>query len=313
MAERPDGQVGAAGYESWFVSAHDPLSRRALWIRHTRHRPREGTISAATWCTFIDRDGGRPPAVIKEVFSAFPPDVTAGPGQFRGHATMGTDRARWDLAITGEQPPLRPLRPPILYRSPVPRTKLEATVPDGLVTGTLEIDSRAVSVSGWRVTVGHNWGSEHADTWVWLHAAAFGGAPEAWLELVLARIRVGPLRLPWTAMGALSAGGALTLLGGLGRRSSVDAGPGWLAADLRSAGARLGISVTAEDEEPVVVTYTDPAGGLRTVRHNALSGVELTVHRPGTADITLSSSCGAYEYGTSQGMPGITPRPLPEG
>jgi hypothetical protein len=313
MAEQADGQLGAAGYESWFVSAHDPVSRRALWIRHARHRPRAGTESAATWCTVIDRDDGMPPAVVKEVFSAFPPDVAAGPGQFRGHATMGTGRARWDLTIASEQPPLRPLRPPILYRSPVPRTKLEATVPDGLVTGTLEIDDRAITVSGWRATVGHNWGTEHADTWVWLHAAAFGGAPEAWLELVLARIRVGPLRSPWTAMGALSVGGSLTFLGGLGRRPRVDARPDRLTADLKSPAARVRMSVTSADEDPVVVTYTDPAGGRRTVRHNALSGVELTVHRPGTPDITLSSSCGAYEYGSSQGMPGITPRPLPEG
>src|SRR5213080_3928139 len=103
---------------------------------------------------------------------------------------MGEQSARWDLAVTGEQPPLRPLRPQMLYQAPLPRTKLEATVPDGDVTGTLEVDGREVTVSGWRGTVGHNWGSEHADSWVWLHAAGFDAAPEAWLELVLARSSV---------------------------------------------------------------------------------------------------------------------------
>jgi hypothetical protein len=81
------------------------------------------------------------------------------------------------LAITGAQPPLRPLRPPVLYRAPLPRAKLEAVVPDGQVTGMLQVDDRPVSVSGWRGTAGHNWGSEHADSWVWLHAADFGAAP----------------------------------------------------------------------------------------------------------------------------------------
>jgi len=52
---------------------------------------------------------------------------------------------------------------------------------------------------------------------VWLHAADFDAAPLAWLELVLARIRIGSARLPWTAMGALSLGGEQILLGGLGR------------------------------------------------------------------------------------------------
>jgi hypothetical protein len=76
-----------------------------------------------------------------------------------------------------------------------------------------------VSVSGRRGTVGHNWGAEHADCWVWLHAAGFGTAPQAWLELVLARIRAGPARSPWTAMGAHG-------LGGRSRRAGWAGGPG---------------------------------------------------------------------------------------
>ena len=103
--------MAAGGYESWFVSARDPASPRALWIRHTRHRPRQGRESAALWCTIVDREGDQPPVVIKEVFAAFPPDAAAGPQRFRGQAAMGEQTARWDLAIAGEQPPLRPARP----------------------------------------------------------------------------------------------------------------------------------------------------------------------------------------------------------
>jgi hypothetical protein len=68
-----DGQMGARGYESWFVSARDPVSPRALWIRHTRHRPRQGPESAALWCTVIDRDLGKRPAVIKYEYGARQP------------------------------------------------------------------------------------------------------------------------------------------------------------------------------------------------------------------------------------------------
>jgi hypothetical protein len=305
--------MSARGYESWFVSARDPVSPRALWIRHTRHRPRQGQESVALWCTIIDRDLGQRPAVVKQVFGVFPPGAAAGPGQFRGQAAMGEQTARWDLAVTGVQPPLRPLRPPALYHSPLPRTKLEVTVPDGQVTGMLDTGGRRLSVSGWRGTVGHNWGSEHADSWVWLHAAGFVAAPEVWLELVLARIRVGPARSPWTAMGALSLGGELILLGGLGRRPRVDAHSGRLTADVPSPGARLHLSVTTDDEDSVAVSYADPRGGTRAVTHTALASVELTLHRPGDREVTLSSSRGAYEYGTRQDVPGIVPQPLPEG
>jgi hypothetical protein len=222
---------------------------------------------------------------------------------------MRGQSARWDLAITGEQPPLRPA---VLYRAPLPRTKLEAAVPDGQVTGMLEIDGRKVTVSGWRGTAGHNCGSEHADSWVWLHAAGFGAAPEAWLDLVPARIRVGPARSPWTAMGALSLSGERMLLGGLGRRPAVDARPGRLTADVPSPGARLRVSVTTDDDNPVAVTYTDPRGGTRTVTHAALASVELILHRPGNRELALSSSRGAYEYGARQGIPAIELQPLPE-
>jgi hypothetical protein len=226
---------------------------------------------------------------------------------------MGQQTARWDLAIAGGQPPLRPLRPPALYRAPLPRTKLEATVPDGQVTGLVEVGDHTVSVSGWRGTVGHNWGSEHADSWVWLHAEGFGDAPEAWLDLVLARIRVGPARLPWTAMGALGLGGERVVLGGLGRRPKVSAGPGLLTADIPSPAARLRLSVAGEDDATVAVPYTDPRGGSRTVSHAALAGVELTLHRPGDRELSLRSSHAVYEYGTSEEVPGVVPQPLPEG
>ena len=301
----------AAGYVSWFISARDPDSRRALWIRHTRQRPSQGRESVALWCTVVGY--GQPPVVVKQVFDAFPPDAAAGPEQFRGRAALGSHTARWDLAVVNGQPPLRPLRPPALYRAPLPRTKLEAAVPDGRVVGVLEIDGREVAVSGWRGTVGHNWGSEHADSWVWLHAADFGTAPEAWLELVLARIRVGPARSPWTAIGALSLGGLRIALGGLGRRARVDARPERLTSVVTSLGSRLQLSVTAADGDLVALPYTDPSGGTRTVSHAALAALELTVHRAGRPALTLSSSRAAYEYGTSQLVPGLVPRALPEG
>jgi|CZKT01.1.fsa_nt_gi hypothetical protein len=313
LAVRHDGRMSAGGYQSWFISARDLASPRALWIRHTTHRPRQGPESAALWCTVIDRDLGQRPIVVKQVFSALPADAVAGPRQFRGKARMGERTARWELCISGSEAPLRPLRPLALYRAPLPRTKLEASVPDGLLTGTLEVDDHPISVSGWRGTIGHNWGSEHADSWVWLHASGFGAAPDTWLELVLARIRIGGVRTPWTAMGTLSLDSERIPLGGLGRRPDVDVQPGRLTAVIASPGARLQLSVTTAGEDAVAVAYADPSGGSRCVRHAALAAVELTLTRPGDREVTMSTSRGAYEYGTRQGMRGIVLAALPEG
>ncbi|HEY7430851.1 MAG TPA: hypothetical protein VH641_08970 [Streptosporangiaceae bacterium] len=302
-----------AGYESWFVSARDPAARRALWIRHTRHRPRGGPDSRALWCTVADPALGPRPAVVKQVFHTFPASTLAGRDQFRGEAVLADRAARWDLDISSWQAPLRPLRPAWLYRAAVPRTKLEATVPDGIATGAVEVGGQQVEVSGWRATVGHNWGAGHADTWVWLHAAGFGAAPDGWLELVLARIKVGPERSPWTAMGALSLGGEPLWLGGLGRRPAVDAAPGRLTTTVPSPRAQLRVTVTTEDADAVAVAYADPSGGTRAVRHAALATVELSLRRAGAAEFSLATDRGAYEFGASGQLPGVALESLPEG
>jgi hypothetical protein len=116
-------------------------------------------------------------------------------------------------------------------------------------------------------------------------------------------------------MGALSLGGTRIALGGLGRRTAVDAGPDRLAALVPSSRARLRLhlSVTADEDDLVAVPYTDPRGGTRTVTHAALAALELTVHRLGRPALTLSSRRGGYEYGASQPVLGLVPRALPEG
>ena len=114
-------------------------------------------------------------------------------------------------------------------------------------------------------------------------------------------------------MGALSLGGRRIPLGGLGRLPKVDAHPGRLTASLPSPGGRFQLSVTAGEEDAVAVTYADPSGGTRAVHHAALATFELVVQHRSGRELTLSSSCVAYEYGTSQGMPGFAPAPLPRG
>jgi hypothetical protein len=148
---------------------------------------------------------------------------------------------------------------------------------------------------------------------VWLHAAGFAALPGSWLELVLARIKIGPTRLPWTAMGALSLGSEPILLGGLGRWPRVDAQPDQLTAGIPSPAARLQVCVRSAGADAVAVLYADPSGGVRAVKHAALATVELTLHRRGARELVLASDRGAYEYGTSQGMCETVLEPLPEG
>ena len=66
--------------------------------------------------------------------------------------------------------------------------------------GTLTVAGRSIDVSGWPGMVGHNWGSQHAERWIWLHAMSFDAAEETtWLDVVLARIKFVGRTTPWIA------------------------------------------------------------------------------------------------------------------
>ena len=109
-----------------------------------------------------------------------------GPGWARG----GCGEASWSLRFTTSEPALRHLSPGWLYRTPLPRTKLTSPAPTARFTGSLTLEgSEPIMLEEWPGMVGHNWGSEHAERWIWLHGAGFDEAPGAWLDVALGRVR----------------------------------------------------------------------------------------------------------------------------
>jgi hypothetical protein len=307
-------------YESWFVSARDAepgRQPRALWIRHTSHRPAGAqAATGAVWCTVFDPGAGAP-AAVKQSLPAAPEgaDVTG----FRGEARARGRMAEWDLTVSGGGTPLRHLRPRSLYRLPIPRTKLEAPVPDGIASGSLVFDGAELDVVAWRATVGHNWGAEHAERWVWLHAAGFEDEPDAWLELAIARVRVGGALSPWIANGAVSIGGRRFRLGGLGHVTGVRvvAGPGRLEAIVPGQRVAIRVAVHADLDQTVGFKYAGVTGdavhGEREVLHAGLAEVRLGIRRPGRSSAELlTKHGGAFELGGRDFTHGVHLQPYPD-
>jgi hypothetical protein len=311
---------GVAGrYESWFLSARDVepgRPPRALWIRHTSQRAAaDAATTGALWCTVFDPGAGAPSAVKQSLPE---PPIGAGATGFRGEARARGRMAEWNLALSGAGAPLRHLRPGALYRLPLPRTKLEAPVPDGNASGRLVFDGAEVDVVGWRATVGHNWGAEHAERWVWLHAAGFEDEPDAWLELAIARVRIGGALTPWIANGAVSFGGHRFRLGGLGHVAGVRviAGPGRLEAMVPGQRVTIRVAVHADLAQTVGFKYAgvtgDPVRSEREVLHAGLAEVRLGIRRPGRSSGELYTRCGgAYELGGSDFTHGVPLQPYP--
>ena len=315
-----------AGYESYYLRAAEPGGGRGFWIRYTVHRQPARPTTGSLWFTFFDEQA---PTAVKTTLN----DPRAGSGSWIriGEATLGPGHAQgsirldmsapvpapvsWDLTFSG--PDLFAHLPrPWMYDAPLPRTKPVSLHPAARITGNLVIGDRAVEVDGWPGMVGHNWGSEHAERWIWLHGTGFEGDDEAWLDVVLARLRIAGRVTPWSGFGGLWLDGRLHRLGGLSRRRStrVEEHADRLRFSLAGHRARVRGHVAAPIARSVGWTYADPDGGEHDVVHCSVADLELTVERPGASTRTLRApGVAAYELGMREHDHGVPIQPFPDG
>lgn len=220
----PRASAHAAMYESFYVRLVAPDAPLGAWLRCTVERRPGAAPRGMVWCTVFD---GEAPPFARRVQAATPPRVPDdGSGDWIALddarigpcGTVGTcgEEAAWTLRIASSAAPLAHLSRPWLYRAPLPRTKATSPLPAATFDGELHVGGRTIAVERWRGMVGHNWGAEHAERWIWLHGVAFAQDDGAWLDVVLGRVRVAGRLTPWVANGALALGDGRRLrLGGL--------------------------------------------------------------------------------------------------
>ncbi len=312
-ARFPALDFDSGGYESFYLRAVDPRRPRSVWLRHTVHKaPGEQAVGSA-WVTLFDAEA---PAAVAHKASAAGPTVDGwvrvgesafGPGGVRGSAGA----ASWDLTWTGSEPILRHLPAEWMYRSPLPRTKLESPLPSATFGGRVVVGDTAFELDEWTGMVGHNWGSQHAERWIWLHGVLFEGRPDAWLDLSLGRVRVGPVTTPWVAAGVLSLGGERLRFGGPARRPRVDEDPLHLDLAVTGKGARLELTARSPREQVVVWRYADPDGSEHHVANCSVAAIEAVLSGGDGDPVRLSSAHGgAYELGMRETSHGLAVQPF---
>ncbi len=314
------GAAPAAGmYESFYLRAVDPREPRGLWIRYTVHKRPGARPRGSLWCTFFDGAQTRP-FMHKSTTDALavPPrgwiavgDSELGPTRAEGSC----GGARWSLRIDAREPALRHLPRNWMYRAPLPRTKLTSPAPAARFDGVLEFPdppaqqpSRTVDLRGWRGMLGHNWGAEHAERWIWLHGIGFREDPEAWLDVAIGRVLIAGRLTPWVANGVLSLEGRRHRLGGLTARGLL-VGASATHCRLSLPGA-AGLTVQAHIDAPRSAIagwrYADPDGGDHDVANCSIASLALVVNRPGLPARTLRTAHGAaYELGMREHDHGI--------
>lgn len=293
-------------YESYYLRAAHPEDPVAVWIRYTVQKPRGRDPKASLWFTLFDQSAGRP----------FAEKLTVDQGQLSepekgwiriADSTFGPDRiegssgeASWSLGVSEAARSLQHLSPPWLYRAPLPKTKPESPVPFARLSGELTVGDRSYVLERWPGMLGHNWGAEHAWTWVWLSGAGFEEDPEAWIDVVMGRVKVAGRITPWVANGAISIGGERHRLGGMLRRGiSANPEPGRARLTLPGkGGVEAVIEAKARQEITAAWNYCGPDGHLHDVLNCSMAELEV-IFSPGSgaARSLTTNHGGTYELG----------------
>jgi hypothetical protein len=323
------GEVAAkAGhYESFYLKACRPDGGLGIWIRHTVHKRPGEAASCAIWFVLFDSSAPAPRATKRQFgadeLSTSPDtyirvaDASLTDGRAVGRVETPALAAKWDLTFADEHEPFHHLPRDFLYRSKLPKTKFLSPYPDAVFNGRLEVGEDRIDVEGWRGMIGHNWGAEHAERWVWIQGSGFEGrSPEDYFDMAVGRIRVAGRTSPWVGNAMLMLGGRAHRLGGFGHVPSTEVreSPTGASFELRGKGVKVSGDVRAAAKDFVAWIYADPVGPEHNTLNCSISDLDLDVEVDGAPAQRLSvKGAAAYEFGTRDTGHGIPLQPYPDG
>ncbi len=317
----PQAPMRAGMYESFYLRAVSPDQPVGVWIRNTVHKAPGRAPRGSVWCTVFDARLGAP--FMHKTTSA---ELLAPPGEWLqigrdslmgpAGASGSCGEASWEISTRALDAELRHLSPAWLYRAPLPRTKLTSPAPLASFDGTVLLPGREpIELRGWRGMIGHNWGSEHAARWIWLHGAGFDGLPDAWLDIALGRVAVAGRLTPWLASGAISLDSRRVRVGGLASRHVRVSESAQGCTLVLPCASKLTAYISAGVPAGAAAgwRYSDPGGGEHDVVNCSVAELEVELHGPSGARRLFTPHGGAYELGMREHDHGVPIAPFADG
>lgn len=293
-------------YEVWYLTLHDPLTRRAFWLRHTLHAPSDGRPGhAALWAFTFEPDGAGVQALDRYPLEAFsdggPGGLGLGPARYGperalGEVGEGAQRVAWELTL--RPGPFGAFRhiPPALFHARLAGSVVSTPFLSLSVSGWVEAGGVRTRLEGAPGEQGHVYGRRHADRWAWAHVHRFEGH-DGVLEGVSAQVRKLGLLLPPASALCLHTGDerlAFNRTRDLWRASSRFELGRWEVEGAVGGGRRVRAVITAPPEAFVSVEYEDPSGERLFCNHTETASAEVEVLRRGGGGWVLERRLEAH-------------------
>jgi hypothetical protein len=325
-ARFPQLAAGAGHYESLYIKATRPGGGQGAWIRHTIHRRPGEPVTASLWFTWFDADAPGPRATKQTVGPdglSFPTgayiqvaDAVLEPGRAHGAAASDSLAASWDLRFSDDSEPLRHLPYERMYRAKLPKTKFLSPYPTARFSGTVRVGDDEFELDLWPGMIGHNWGTEHAETWVWIQASGIGDNPGDHLDIAAGRIKVAGMTTPWVANGQIVIDDEAHRVGGFRGAYGTEIEPAADSCEFTIPGKGINLKgrVSAPAKDFVAWVYADPKGPEHNTLNCSISDLDVKVERAGRPHAHLGvAGSAAYEFGTRDTDHGVPLQPFPDG
>ena len=149
-----------------------------------------------------------------------------------------------------------------------------------------------MEIDGWPGMIGHNWGTEHAERWIWLEGTGFpDSSPDTYFDAGAARIRLGPWTTPWIPSGMLVLDGTAHRLGGISKFRAASIRESSSSCDFILTGREVVVRgrVCAPQKDFVGWIYADPKGPEHQTVNCSVADLELTIKQPLAPPANFSS------------------------
>lgn len=309
--------------ESLFIKLNLPEAR-ALWLKLTFLRRSFGAKEAVVeaWAMAFNLGGSGSEGTHSAIKQSWPAaqaeiapnclyvrvgEVTLGQGKAKGTLT---DEARgetiqWDLSFTFEHEGFRHLPYGWMYEGQVPKSKANSPQIDSRFTGTVSVNGKETRVTDAPGMLGHNWGTQHAESWTWAHCNDWTGVEGVVFEGVTSRVKLGPMTTPQLTVLHLRLPGERVTLNGLWKlvtTKSEAAGLRWVFSG-QQADRRIEGSFSAPAERFVGVDYHDPDGRVAHCLNTKIADGEIALYGKGSRgwEQILAATCdrsAALEVGS---------------